>query len=146
MPASTAPAAKAALKALFAARPGLSTVSVMWEVPTREEQVRNEMLFFGNVTVDGSWQVMGGLRRDEEYSVALTLQVRREGDDPQATEERAWTLLDEVAAAIASDKYLGGLLHQAAALTSISQENVATPEDWWAVITAQIACAARFST
>lgn len=144
MAASTAPDAKAALLALFDAHAGLSTVRVMWEQPTREEQVRNEMLHLGEVNVTGEWAVMGGLRRDESYSIAITLRVRREGDDPQATEQRAWTLLHEVSTALAADKYLGGLLHQAAALTDIVQRNDPGPEDWWSVITAQIDCAARF--
>lgn len=147
MPASTAPAAKAAILALLAARPALASVDRRWGGPTEEEDVSEEMIWLGDVVQEGFWRVLGGGYRHERYTIGLAVAVRKYGDDEQATELRAWVLLDEVAAALNTDPWLGGLLErEPVAIESARQQNMlAGTQQWGALIVGQIRCEARFT-
>lgn len=146
MPASTAPAAKAAILTALATRPVLADVSRSWGGPVSDDDYTDEMIYLGDVTVEGEWVAFGANRRDEEYTVQLSVHALKYGaGTEQATEERAWTLLAEVSAALTADKYLGGLMRDAVALDTIKQTNIPTPEQWATLIVAQIHCVAAFT-
>jgi hypothetical protein len=145
MPASTAPAAKQAILTLLAARPALASVDRTWGSPTETDDITAEMIFLGDVELTGEFRALGGQRRDEDYTITISVAVHQYGDDEQSTEERAWDLLDEISGALATDPYLGGLLYEAAAIRSARQTNTPAPNQWGALITAQIGCAARFT-
>lgn len=146
MASSTAPEAKARIIALLQARPGLAGVQVTWGSPTEDEDIRREMIYLGATEIDGEWRTLGGQWRHESYSIALTVHVAQYGDNEQATEERAFALLDEVSGALASDSWLGGLLEGApAALERITQTNTPGPQQWAAQVSAQVRCEARFT-
>jgi hypothetical protein len=144
MPATTAPAAKAAILAAIAARPALAAITPGWGGPTEESDVTEEMIYLGRVRGDGEWRTLGAGNRHESYAVELRVVVMKYGDDEQATEERAFALLDEVSAALYADKFLGGLLYTPAAIESWEQTNNPAPEQWNAQIVAQIRCEAMF--
>lgn len=145
MPASTAPAAKQAILTLLAARGALASVTRTWGGPTETDDMTAEMIFLGDVELTGEFRALGGQRRDEDYTITLHIVVQQYGDNEQSTEERAWTLLNEVSSALVSDRYLGGLLYEAAAITEARQSNTPAPNQWGAHITAQIGCSARFT-
>ncbi len=145
MASSTAPQAKAAILAALATRPALDAVTRTWGGPTEIEDAAEEHIYLGQVKVVGEWRTLGAGVRHESYTVALRVMVLRYGDDEQATEERAWDLLDEVSAALTADRFLGGLLYQPAALEEITQDNAPMPKQWAARIDAQIRCHAMFT-
>jgi hypothetical protein len=144
VPATTAPSAKAAILAAIAARPALSGVTATWGGPTESEDVHEEMIYLGKVVGTGEWRTLGAGIRHESYTVALHVLVLRYGDDEQATEDRAFVLLNEVSAALYADKFLGGLLYTPAAIESWEQDNDPMPKQWAARINAQIRCEAMF--
>lgn len=148
MPATTAPSAKAAILAAIAGRAALSTVQQTWGSPTENEDMAEEMIFLGPVRGTGEWRTLGAGNRHESYTVELRVVVLKYGDDEQATEERAFALLDEVSAALYADKFLanGGtnLLYTPAAVESWEQTNTPMTEQWGAQIIAQIRCEAMF--
>lgn len=149
MAASTASAAKAAILAAIAARPALATVKQSWGGPTQTEDVAEEHIYLGRAARDGGRpDPLGDLKRNESYLVAVHIMVLKHGDDEQATELRAFALLDEVSAALVADPFLanGGtrLLYLPAKIESWEQTNVPTPDQWGAQIVAQVRCEAMF--
>lgn len=145
MPASTAPEAKARILELLAARPALAGVRLSWEAPaeTTDFNVKN-LIWLGDVQHTGQWQCLGPLTRDESYTIQLTVLAIKLGDDARSTEERAWDLLDEVAAAIHNDFHLNGLLRLPAAIESATQSNgLVGTQSTGCQIVSQIRCDAR---
>lgn len=149
MAATTAPAAKAAILAALATRSALADIPRTWGGPTENEDLAEEMIWLGRTVGTGEWRTLGAGNRHESYTIALHVLVLKYGDDEQATEERAFDLLDEVSAALYADKFLanGGsqLLYTPAAIESWEQTNTPTPEQWGAQIVAQIRCEAMFT-
>ncbi len=149
MPATTAPTAKARILALIAARPNLSAITPTWGGPTEAEDLAEEMIYLGRTLGTEEWRTLGAGNRHESYLIAVHVVVLKYGDDEQATEERAFALLDEISAALAADKFLaaGGtqLLYTPAAIESWEQTNTPTPDQWGAQIVAQIRCEAMFT-
>jgi hypothetical protein len=98
------------------------------------------------VEVEGEWRTLGAGVRHESYTVELFVVVIEYGDDEQTTEERAFALLNEVSAALAADRFLGGLLYQPAVIDTIRQDNTpVTLPGWGARITARVRCHAMFT-
>jgi hypothetical protein len=148
MAASTAPAAKSRLLVLFAAQAGLAGVSKDWSAPSEGEDLpkSGEMLYFGDVSLTGSWRLLGAAKRDEDYTLALTIWVQQDGDDMRATEERSWAILDLVSAAIQTDRTLQDLLMSPAEIASATQRvGVAGADKTGSRIDALIRCVARFT-
>lgn len=148
MAASTAPEAKRRILTLINARAGLTGVQVSWNAPTESEDLprSGELIYLGDVKLEGEWRTLGGGRRDENYTIGLTVWVQQDGDNMQATEERSWLILDEVSAALTSDRSLAGLLHNAIEiLTATQRVGVASADKTGSRIDAQIRCRARFA-
>mgnify|MGYP000468076575 CR=1 FL=1 len=147
MAASTAPEAKRRVLVLLRARAALAGVDIGWSAPTEAEDLPRggEMVYLGDVTQTGEWRVLGAGRRDEEYTVGLTVWVQQDGDDMQATEERSWLILDEVSGAIYTDPTLSNLLLQSMEILSASQRvGVASADATGSRIDAVLRCNARF--
>jgi hypothetical protein len=141
--ASTIPACKAAVLTVLAARPALTSVTRTWAGPTKDEDFVEEMIFLG-VTEDTSEFVAFSGPREETYTLQITVWVELWGDDPQAAEERAHVLWDEVEDALRDD-----LMNQSGSLRAagVSQFNRAsrrtstgpsTTEKWGASIEAAV--------
>lgn len=149
MPATTAPAAKSAILAAIAARPALTAITPTWGGPTEADDLAEEMIHLGRTIGEGEWRTLGAPNRHESYLIAVHIIVLKYGDDEQATEERAFELLDEVSAALYADKFLANgatnLLYTPAAIESWEQTNTPTPEQWGAQIVAQVRCEAMFT-
>lgn len=146
MPATTAPAAKAAILTLLQARPALaSPVKVTWGGPTENEDTAEEHVHMGRVVGAGEWRTLGAGRRHESYTIELRVTVLKYGDDEQAVEDRSFDLLDEVSAALTTDPYLSGLLYEPAAIEAWEQSNVPMTDQWYSVVVAQIRCNAQFT-
>jgi hypothetical protein len=144
MAASTAPAAKAKIVELLMARPGLSGVTVTWAQPTEDDfYATGDNVWLGKVTQSEEHIALGGMRKDEDYTVGLWVQSWREGDDPQAVEERAWELRDEAAAAIRADPDLSGILNQWVEFESTEMVTEAFDKGWVAKGECGVLCHAR---
>lgn len=147
--ATTAPIAKTRILALVAARPALSAVRVAWGGPTENEDINGEMIHLGEVNVAGEWRTLGAGVRHETYTIGLHVVVFQYGDDEAATEQRAFVLLNEVSAALTSNKVLNDgtndLLTHPAAIQNARQTNVPMVDQWGARIDATILCQAMFT-
>lgn len=117
---SSAPAAKAGLLALLAARPALSTVQRSWGHPG--ELIEKESVLLLGVQSSEQPAQLGQLARDETYSLTVAVCVHQDGDDAQAVEQRAWALAAEVEAAVHDDRTLSGALTGWAGVTAMAQD------------------------
>lgn len=109
MAASKAPAVKAALVTLFDAA---TAATVTWAAPTDEEDYVAEMVWLGDVDQEENFRLLGRQSIDEEFTIDVWIQAIKEGDNPQATEERAWAIREECVTALRSDLTLGGVVNQ----------------------------------
>jgi hypothetical protein len=150
---TTAPAAKAALIAAIqtrqAANPSgaLQGVTARWASPTKVEEVQTSpagLIYLGRVKGKQKWAALGRLAKDEDYSIALTVQVYQEGDDPQGTEQAAWAIFAEVEQALRADPTLGNVLNRQAEIEEQESDSTPIEPQAWAVkVTAQVRCHAR---
>lgn len=142
--AHPAPLAKAAILMLLAARPTLTTVDRRWFAPTEEEDISDNMIWLGDTNIPSDdWSELGAQRRRMTFQIEMTAAVRRYGDDPQETEQAVWALFDEIVAAIRTDPTLGGAVQQFNAVPGKQQLFAAGPQQWEAMITAQVVCVSR---
>lgn len=100
------PAAKAALLALMRAEPALSGVQVEWSHPGAD-LIEPECVYLGDVNVDERAKVLGNRRRDESYALEVVVTVELPGMTPQEVEQRCWTLVGGVRAAVDDNETLG---------------------------------------
>lgn len=131
MAASTAPEAKRRILTLLQARAGLSGVDVDWGGPVSVEKITADMVYFdGPVTRDPSWDVVGGLRLDERYTLTLQGWTIRKGGTEQAAEERGWVLVDEIEQGVRADLRLAGLLYEQINFGEQTVDAAPIPDGW----------------
>lgn len=153
MAASTAPTVKANLITQLEARNGLEGVSVRWAFPAKDDHWprSKELIYLGDTTSEQEWSSLGPtLPREEHYTLALVVIVNRDGDDPQATEERCWELVAEVEDQLRDDPQVnsaiqrpsreGGYAQFAGASMKVGSSGT---ESWGAQATVRIAVGAR---
>jgi hypothetical protein len=144
MAASTAPAAKQKILDLLAARAGLAGVAIEWSGPLSEAAVNYEMIHFrGPVTRDPGWEVLGGARLDEHYTVTLGVYAFKADDTEKAIEARAWALIDEIEQAIRANLNLDALLYDAIEFGEQSVETGRDGNTWIGYGTVALNCHAR---
>jgi hypothetical protein len=147
--ATTVPACKAAVLALLAARPALTGVVLTWAGPTKDEDFTEEMIFLGDTDRTSDWAELGAGRRVESYSLTVTVYVEQWGDDPQAAEQRAYALLDEVEDTLRDDiRAVPSTLRTAGVfqfdgMSDHGSAGPSTPEKWGARIDARADFQAR---
>lgn len=132
---STAPTVKQKLIDLWTARPGLAGVVITWAGPTEEGDLENEHIFFESTEQDEEFAQVGGspTKREESYTLNTVLTVYMEGDDPKATEERAWAIRAEMSAAVRGNVQLDGLINFKCELGSTTM-TTGTRDRGWAVV------------
>lgn len=97
--ASTAPAAKAALKLLLEQHAWpTATPDIRWGGPTEQEDLPQggELIYFAGVRITDDNYRLGAQTWDETYSLRIVIDTWYYGDDEQAAETRAWELYGEV--------------------------------------------------
>jgi hypothetical protein len=139
----TVPDAKAALVALLqgVAWPGVDP-EVRYGQPTEGEDqpFGGEMVFLGETR--GASEPPGlGSRRDETYNLRFVIDVRQDGDDEQATENRAWELLEAAENAIWAAPTIGGTVNRVTRIET-AQVNVPEPQAWRTQIVTDVAVVA----
>jgi hypothetical protein len=106
MATTTVPVVKAYLETLFKAAPGLTGVQVFRGHPG--DTVQPELVMIGKVTLEQEWAALGARRKDEAYTVAVTVQVVQAGTDQDVVTERAYELVAAIEDALRNDVTLGG--------------------------------------
>ncbi len=115
---STAFPAKTALKAALEAHTfdgGAydSQPAIVWGPPTEPEDITFDNVYIVNTKMpENEYVTLGGTRIDETYNIELVVDVYRYGDDLQATEQRAWQLLNGVVSVVNADKTLAGTVNR----------------------------------
>lgn len=142
MARSTAPAAKAAFLALLGSRPALADVQRIWGPVSEEHLGYDELISVGGVRGRQAAAVLRAAKRDESYSFETGISVSREGDEPQATEERWWALVGEIEDALRTDIELGGTV-RSAEIGELEQDLEPTDKGWLCIGQVAIACKAR---
>jgi hypothetical protein len=145
--ATTIYPAKVGLKTLLAAH--FADVSwttnipaVRWGGPTDNEDfpTGGEVIYFGDTeTSEDEHITLGMTRVDEHFSLPLVIDVRRDGDDEQGTEARAWTIYAGVINALRSDPTLGAAINRVEGYRKRPQ-SVPLAEQWLFRITVEIDC------
>lgn len=147
--ASAIPGCKAAILTVLTARAALTGITLSWSGPTKDEDYHEEMVFLGDIEDTSDWAELGTGRRVEDFTVEITVWVERWGDDPQATEERAHALWDEVEDAIRDDIRAAPSTLRTAGVLDFGQitrrvvTGPSTPEKWGARIEAIASFRAR---
>lgn len=135
--------AKVALLALLnaVAWPG-SPPEIKYGQPTEGEDLPfgGEMLFLGETRATAAPPGLG-VRRDETFNLRFVIDVRREGDDEQATEARAWELLEAAEAAIWAAPTIGGTVNRVTGVETV-QVNAPEPQAWRTQLVVDVACVA----
>jgi hypothetical protein len=139
---STIPRAKAALKALLEARPGLAGVTVGWDRSAETMQATDRVYLFDTIEHTRDWVVLGPRRIDEDYTLQVVVNTFGSGDAPTTTEERLWELVSEVEQAVIANIEIGGTVRQSKP-DGTTSSLVPTDEGWIASATVRIACEAR---
>lgn len=149
MAASTAPAAKQKILDLLNARTTLATLvaanelKIRWAAPTEEADYRRDIVWLGDVQQTEDHIALGGMRKDEDYTIELWCQSYRTGDDPRATEEACWQLREEAAAAVLANPNLGGVLNQFIEIQSTNVTTRPAEKGWLVKAEASLLCHAR---
>lgn len=142
MAVSTVPAVKSALVALFTA--ALPTVTVTWAAPQNEEDYVNEMVWLGDTRQEEEFRILGAQKIDEQYVIEVHVQALKEGDDPKATEERAWVMREACVAAVRADLDVSNTLNQwAGPFPTRMEVRPAGPKQWLARAVVEITGRAR---
>ena len=139
----TAAQAKRAMLDLFIAQ-AVGDLTCSWAGPTKEEEVRDNLLWFGEVEQNEEWaNSLGAQRRQEDYTVEVIANVYREGTDPEACETTAWDVRSEIATALRNANDLDGLLSEWAEVQTTSMTTYPVEGGWESRATIRVHCRSR---
>lgn len=107
---TTIPAVQAKLLELFKA--AVDETTEVWPGRTNEDHQEGENVYIGDVRGRREWKTIpAGLAnsREESYTVAVEVEVYRQGTDLEGTKARMWEVVQAVELAVASRPSLEGL-------------------------------------
>lgn len=111
MPNSSVPTVKAGLLATIQASAGLAALNaaeaITWAHPGKH--IQKEAIFLGDAAFSGERSSIGQVSHYEDYTIPVWVSVLGEGDAARTTEERLWTLVGYVEAAVRADGTLGAV-------------------------------------
>ena len=122
--------------------PGAPSVAP-WGQPTESDDQTLDSVYFGDVEGGDEFRVLGADRVDEEFRIRLVVDVRRYGDDEQATVERAWQVYEELLKLIHDDLTLGGSVSRITGYRLV-QGATPNPQHWRAQVVLDVACVGLF--
>ena len=128
MAVSTVPAVKAALLSRIDSATDAAT-TVSWGVPRGDKQ--RDWVMIGKALTEQSPAAVGQQRREERYTVTVTVTVvRADVETPQSVSERAHAIVGQIEDNVRSDATLGGvanLIH--AQVTKTDPDDVLLVDD-----------------
>ncbi len=138
---STVYPAKSALKTLLEAHTFPDTApTISWGGPTESEDITYDMIYLGPTAVpENEYVTLGAGRTDETYRISVLVDVYRYGDDEQATEQRAWQLLDGVMTVIAANKTISDTVNRTVGFRFRQVNPVPSPQHWRSQILIEVA-------
>lgn len=137
------PGAKTALKAILAARGAWAGVDIRDGQPTEVEDVTRDMFWFEPTEVpQDQWASLGAQRRRITFRLGFTIAVLRDGDNERATEDVAWTLFEDLMAALKANPDLSATIQMVQDVTG-RQINEPVPQHWQARFTGSIQCQSK---
>ena len=113
--------------------------AIRWGEPTEAEDASLDMIWQGAPEVRDEYLTLGAARIDENYELVVVVDVRRYGDDEKATEERAWSLFNQLAALLHSNDTLSGAVNRTTGFTFTPSNDVSGPQQWRTQITVRVA-------
>jgi len=120
MATSSVPAAKAGLLTLLQANATLAPLyavgAVTWAHPGKH--IQKEAVFLGDAVFAEEQPMVGNRIHRERYTIPVWVSVLNEGDDAQAAEQRMWTLVGGVEAAVRADPTLGAAVNTLSAVVA----------------------------
>lgn len=133
--------AKVNLKALLEAHTWpVSAPAIGWGSPTEEEDVTMDSVYLGETEITDEFRILGATRTDEEYRLRIVVDVRRYGDDEQATEQRAWALHDEILTLLRANMTLGGAINRITGYSVRQVNPLPSPQQWRSLIVIEALC------
>lgn len=98
---STIPTLKSTLIAQLRARSGLFDVQIEQGTPSGTPS--EDLVIVGDVRMTESSVVLGNSRRDERYTLDITISCARSGTDQVSCSNRAFVIYDEILSQLRSD-------------------------------------------
>jgi hypothetical protein len=144
MSVSTIPASKRALKTLFAA--AVESETEVWRNRPSEDHQLGENVYIGDARNDVEWAQIGRVppTREENYTIAVTVEVYRDGTDGEACEERLWAITQQLETALEGAGTLNELAHvQEALFNRATQTAEGGPSGWLCRAVLEVAIKAR---
>jgi hypothetical protein len=128
--ASTAPTAKTNLLTAIRARPALISGVYVDRGPLPDPPSELERIYIGDaVDFDREWAQLGAQRIREEYTVLVIVENVKYGNEPKDTEERTFTLANEVEQAVRTDLTLAAAV--IVAQPRIRRQQLAPLDEGW---------------
>jgi hypothetical protein len=118
----------------------VSDPTVTWGSPTENEDVALDAIYFGGTEIADDFRVLGAGRSDETYYLTVVVDVRRFGDDEQATEQRAWVLHDNVLTLLRANMTLTGAINRVTGYRVRQGNPVPSPSQWRSQILIEVGC------
>jgi hypothetical protein len=144
MSATTIPAVKAKLVALFTA--AVEETTQVWFNHTNEDHQLAENVYVCGSRGERQWSGLGKRRPnqvEENYTIEVDVEVFREGTDAEGTENRMWTIVEQLETVL-EDPTLGNQQNvQWALVERFDQKSSGSTDGWLAQITLGIAVKAR---
>jgi hypothetical protein len=112
-----------------------SGARVRWGAPTEGEDLSGALVYMGApLSPRDEYLVLGADRTDETYELPVVVDVRKYGDNEQATEQLAWQLMGQVVTIVDTDPRFGGAVNRTPAFTFLADNQVSGPKQWRTVI------------
>jgi hypothetical protein len=131
---STVPAVTARLKAIFEA--AVQEPTQVWANRPNEDHDLSENVYLRDVRGEREWRNIAGgepPKREENYSVAVEVEVYRSGTDGEGTAGRAWEIVLAIEQGIAEDPRLGFESQVQWAIAGRFQSHAQGGTDGWTV-------------
>lgn len=136
------PSAKAALKAILAARDAWAGVDIRDGQPTEPDDVARSAFWFEPTEIDAdSWASLGAQRRRITFRLGFTIALIDNASESGA-EDAMWVLYEDLLAAIKASPGLGDTIQSTSDVAG-KQMNEPISTMWRAVFTGTIECLSK---
>jgi hypothetical protein len=113
---------------------------VLWGQPTEAEDQTYDMVYQGDPeTPEDEYTTLGHTRVDEVYRLVVVVDVYRYGDDERATEERAYSHLNEILTLVNQNQTLNGAVNRTTGWNFSPVNAPGGPQQWRTQLLVRIA-------
>lgn len=131
--------ARVALDTLLRAWPWPGTdPKILWGAPTEQEDTALDAVYQGAPDIEEITFEGLHLRNDENYTLRVFADVRRYGDDEKATEERAWSHVNQIITLAKQNMTLSGAVNRVTGFNVAMTTMPSSPKQWRSQIMVEI--------